>query len=869
MWWRRSPDPRISDEVRFHRDRLIEDYVARGLDRAEAERRAFLEFGNAGAVEESIRDVRGRRLEDLHKDVRYALRTLRRSPAFATVAILTLALGIGVNSAIFALVDAALLRALPFPEPDRLVSVWERTSANPRSTVAPLNFHDWRERNRTFESMAASFNYARRMTAPDGSAEQIPAQQVTPGFFELLGVRPIVGRTFLPSDVTVPPSIAIVSEGLWRSRFGSDPGVIGRVVQIDAQPFTIVGVVPADFEIFGRANLWTVWAELPSMDSRAQRFMRVTGRLTPDVTREAAQQDMTRVAAELARESPASNKDRSATVDPLRDSLIGPDLRSTSMLFLGVVGFVLLMCCANVANLLLARTAGRARELAVRSALGAGRVRVVLQLLTESVVLAALGGALGLALGALILRLTPLVMPEGILPPEVPLVFDVRVVLFCAVTTLLVGLLFGIVPAWQATGMSLVQALTSEGRGTTKGGSRLRSLLVVGEIAAAVLLLCGAGLLLRTLIAMNSVDPGHRADNVLTVQPSMDYGLASSMFRNEDALRQFFEGVERELKSVPGVESAGWGTSLPLWGFGATPFEILDDPAQDTTTPLVADRQLVSPGYLPTLGVPIVAGRGFTELDSPGSVPVCIVSESLVRQHFGGRNPIGRRIAVRRTGLGRAQSVVREIVGVAADVRRNLGTEEARAIYVPMSQNAWSFTVLVVKPAAGRAETLVPAVRAAVARVDRRVPLTQVRTLDDQLRLVTARPRFRAVMVTTFAGLALALAMVGVFGVLAYSVQQRRREFGVRIALGANAATVVGLVLGAAGRLIGTGALVGLILAAMLAQSISAFLFEVRPLDPLTFGLVTGVLGITAAIACAVPALRATQVDPIVTFRSE
>jgi putative ABC transport system permease protein len=865
--WRRQ-DPRIGDEVRFHRDRLIEDYVASGLDRQEAERRAFLELGNPVAVEESVRDVRGRRLEDFGKDVRYALRTLRRSPAFAVVAILTLALGIGVNSAIFALVDAALIRPLPFPEPDRLVSAFERTASFPRGPVAPLNFHDWHDRNRTFESMAASATYARRMTAADGSAEQIPAQQVTPGFFELFDVRPVTGRTFLPSDVAVPPSIAVISEGLWRNRFDSDPGVVGRVVQIDAQPFTIVGVIPADFEIFGRADLWTVWAELPGMDARTARFMRVTGRLRPGVTPQVAQEDLARIAAELAREYPASNKDRSVTVEPLRDSLINADLRSTSMLFLGVVGFVLLMCCANVANLLLARTAGRARELAVRSALGAGRLRVVLQLLTESVVLAVLGGTLGLGLGAMILRVAPATIPPGILPPDIALVFDGRVVLFCAATTLLVGLLFGIVPAWQATGVSLVQVLTSDGRGTTRGGGRLRSLLVIGEVAAAVLLLCGAGLLLRTLIAYNGVHVGHRANNVLTVQPSMDYGLPSSMFRDEDALRRFFEGIERELNGVPGVESAGWGTSLPLWGFAPSPFEIVDDPAQDASI-LVADRQLVSPGYLPTLGVPIVAGRNFTEQDTAAGVPVCIVSESLVRQHFGGRNPIGARIAVRRQQLGRAQTVVREIVGVAGDLRRNLGTEEARAIYVPMSQNPWSFTVLVVKPAAGNAEALVPAVRAAVARVDRRVPLAAIRTLDDSLRFVSARPRFRAVMVTTFAGLALVLAMIGVFGVMAYSVQQRSREFGVRIALGANSTSVLKLVLGAAGRLIGTGALVGLVLAAMLAQSISAFLFGVQPLDPLTFVLVTAVLGATAAIACAVPALRATRVNPIVAFRND
>jgi putative ABC transport system permease protein len=808
---------------------------------------------------------------DVIHHVRFALRQLRRSPGFTALAAITLALGIGANSAIFALVDATLLRPLPFPDPDRLVMAWERSPTFARGTVAPLNFHDWHAQNRTFDAMAAVFFYARRLSAPDGSPEQMPAEQVTPRFFDLLGVRPIAGRTFLPSDVALPPNVAILSEELWRTRFGGDPGVIGRIIQLDAQPFTVVGVVPADFRsVTPTARLWTVWTELPGMDSRRNHFMRVIGRLKPGVTLQAAQGDLERVAAGLAREYPATNTDRSVTLDPLRDALIGPEIQSTSILFLGVVGFVLLMCCANIANLLLARTASRARELAVRSALGAGRMRIAIQLLTESVVLAIVGGILGLGVGAAILRVAPAVIPQGVLPAAVDLTFDGRVALFCAITTLLIGILFGVAPAWQATGTSLVGSLTSEGRGTTRGGSRLRGLLVVGEVAAAVLLLCGAGLLLRTLVAMGSVDAGYRADNVLTMQPSLDYALPTSMFKSEGELRQFFDGVEREVRNLPGVESAGWGTSLPLMGFSATPFEIVGDRSPSSNTRLLADRQIISPGYLPTLGVPIVAGRGFTERDAAGSPPVAIVSEALVRQHLGGGNPIGMRISVPYQGIGRQRAVVREIVGVAGNVRRSLNeTEESRAIYVPIAQNPWSFTTFVVKPSVGSAEALAPALRAAVARVDRRVPLTQVRTLDSVVRLATARPRFRAVMVTTFAALALVLAMVGVFGVLAYSVQQRRREFGVRIALGASTANVLGLVLGKAGRLIGTGALVGLVLAALLAQSISTFLFGVRPLDPLTFAAVAGVLGVTAAIACAIPALRASQVDPIVAFRND
>jgi putative ABC transport system permease protein len=877
--WRVPIDEEVDEELAFHIEMRRRELVGRGMAPGQARELAERRVAELARVRRVCAGIARRRdremrmtqwVEELWSDVRFALRQLRISPGFTALAAVTLALGVGANSAIFALVDATLLRPLPYDDPDRLTMIWEGVPSRPRGAVAPLDFHDFHQRNRTFESMAAVYPYARRMTAADGSAEQIPAQQVTPGFFDMLRVRPVLGRAFLPSDVAVPPHVAILSEGLWRGRFGADPGVLGRVIQLDAQPFTVVGVMPADFQTFGTARLWTVWAEIPGMDSRGNRFMQVVGRLAPGVSLAAAQSDLDQVAAGLAREYPATNKDRGVTVAPLRDGLVGTEVRSTSLLFLGVVGFVLLMCCANVANLLLARTSSRARELAVRSALGAGRLRIVIQLLTESLALAGVGGLLALGVSAAILRAAPSLIPAGILPPSITLSFDGRVALFCGVTALLTGILFGIAPAWQATGTSLIQTLSSEGRAATRGGSRLRSLLVVGEVAAAVLLLCGAGLLLRTLTAIHGVDPGYRAERVLTMVPSIDYALPTSMFRNEDALRQFFDGVEREVSSVAGVERVGWGTSLPLLGFSATPFSIVGEepPAE---SPLIADRQMVSPGYLPTLGVRMVAGRGFTAQDTVGGPPVCIVSASLARQHFGGRNPIGMRITVGVPQIrGRQAPVAREIVGIADDVRRTVGqTEESRSIYIPLAQSPWSFVVFVIRPSAGSAEALAPAVRAALARVDRRVPITQVRALDDVVWQVAERPRFRAALVTTFAALALALTMVGVFGVLAYSVQQRSREFGVRIALGATTGNVLRLVLATAARLIGGGMLVGLVLAALLAQSISAFLFGVAPLDPVTFAAAALILGVTAAVAAAIPARGASHVDPVVAFRNE
>jgi putative ABC transport system permease protein len=857
------------------------ELVERGMDPAAARRLALERAGDVRQLRRTCvnlgrkrdREMRLTRwLEEIRDDVTFAVRQLRAAPGFALVAVVTLALGIGANSAMFALADATLLRPFPFREPERLAMVWESFQSFPRTGVSWLNFRDWNERNRTFHTMAGVFVYPRRLAADDGSVEQVPATQVTYQYFDVLGVRAIAGRTFLPSDVVFPPNVTVISEGLWRTRFGADPGLIGRTIQIDGQAFTVVGVVPEEAQTLNPSSLWTVWAELPGMDARGLRFMRVVGRLKPGVTLEAAQSDMTSIAESLAQEFPATNKERGATVDSLRRGLIGPEVRLTSMLFLGVVGFVLLMCCANVANLLLARASGRARELAVRSALGAGRRRIVTQILTESLVLSALGGLLGLGVGLAIIRVAPALIPPGLLPSAVTLGFDTRVVAFCASTAFLTGLLFGLAPAWQASGTALVQIIGSESRTSTRGGGRLRSLLVVGEVAAAALLLCGAGLLLRTLMVLDNVDAGYRADDALTMTVSLSYGLPSSRFPNEASLSRFFESVEREVARLPGVRSVGWTSGLPLTGntLGSFGFEIVGDEPPPATNRPTADYQLVSPDYFQTLEIPLLAGRTFTNRDTAASTPVCLVSRAFVERYLRGRDPLGMRIAIRPMQIGPATPIVREVVGVVGQVK-SLASEtvEPAQVYVPLAQNAFAFASLVVRPTEGRPAALTAAVREAAARVDRGVPFTQVRTLDEVAYAGTARYRFRAVMVMTFAALALLLAMVGVFGVLAYSVQQRAREFGVRIALGASAGSVVRLVLGNASRVIAAGASIGLVAAAIFARSISTFLFGVPPLDPITFGAVASLLVVTAGLAVAAPAWRATRVDPVVAFRTD
>jgi putative ABC transport system permease protein len=557
-------------------------------------------------------------------------------------------------------------------------------------------------------------------------------------------------------------------------------------------------------------------------------------------------------------------------LEPLHDAFIGRELRTTSILFLGVVGFVLLICCANVANLLLARATARARELAIRSAIGARRGRIVRQLLTESLVLAAIGGALGVAIGAGILRAAPSLLPAGLLPGMVTVSFDARVLAFCGVAALLVGILFGLAPAWQATGVSSAQVLAGEGRASTGRGGRVRGLLVVAEVATAVLLLFGGGLLLRTLLAVEGVDRGYRTDGAVTM---MVDPLATT-YPTPQRLLQFFDEVEREVRAIPGVRNVAYTSTLPLGASDTGPVSIEvvgDTPPADGRRP-AASFQLVSHPYFDTLRIPIVAGRGFTDRDTLDAPRVCLVSEAFARQHLAGRSPIGVQIALRPAQVPQAKPRIVEIVGVAGQVKdRPDEIEDVAQVYVPFAQSPSDDIYLVAAPQSPGLEGLAASIRAAIDRVDtaKLVSVHMIMTLDDIAWDATGRYRFRAVLVMTFATLALVLAMVGVFGVLGYAVQQRSREFGVRMALGATSGNVLTLVIGSAGRLVVTGAAIGLVLAMAFARTISTFLFGVPALDPLTFAGVAVLLAVTASIAVAVPALRAARVDPVEAFRAE
>jgi putative ABC transport system permease protein len=810
--------------------------------------------------------------EDFRADASFALRQLRSAPAFTFIAVLTLALGIGANGAIFALVDAALLRPLPLREPDQLVQLWERAPSSQRTAVAPGNAAEWLERSRTFEAFGGYVGGvgAMAMSGVGAAAESVPRQWVTSGFFDVLGVPAVAGRTFKPSDDDPggQARAVVMSETFWRGRFDADPTVMGRTIRFDGQPYTVVGVVPASFEAFGRTSIWALISPPPIPQMRTAYFLDIVGRMKPGTTLEAATDDLARIASELARERPQTNAGRGVITEPIRVSLVGTEVRLTAMLFLGVVGLVLLICCANVANLLLARATVRSRELAIRSALGAGRRRVIRQLLTESVILSGIGGALGAAVGAAILQVAPAAMPEGLLPSAVTLEFDARVGLFCALAAITVGVLFGLAPAWQATGGLASHAMASEGRGATGRGGVLRTLLVMGEVATAVVLLVGAGLLLRTLLALEQVDRGYRADRVLT----MMVDPLGSEYQEPGSLQRFFDAIEREARKDPAVRSVAWASTLPLGESqaGDLPFEIVGEPAVNPRQRPTADYQIVSPAYFQTVDLPIVAGRAFDDRDGPMSTRVCIVNEAFVRRFLRDRSPIGARVLFQPPNSADPQ--IRQVVGVAKQVKaRPDETEELMQIYAPIAQGALDDIFLLASPSAGPAEALAPSIRRAIERVDtaQLVTVADVRTLEEVAHAATSRHRFRAVAVMTFAGLALVLAMVGVFGVMAYSIQQRVREFGVRMALGATRKDMLRLVLGNAVAVVAGGAFIGLWLAALLSRVLDTVLFGVQPLDPATFGVVAALLAITAALSTAIPAWRATRVDPATIMTGE
>jgi putative ABC transport system permease protein len=793
---------------------------------------------------------------------------LRKSPGFAAVALGTLALGIGANAAIFSVVDAVLLRPLPYGSPERLVAVYQTL---PRQGVSSngasyLNYLDF-ARARSFEGLGAVRMHDFTLTGW-GEPALVVGGTVTANVFPLLRTRPLLGRGIEPSDGGASASpVAVLGEKLWRERFGADPGVLGRTVRLDEKPFTIAGVMPASFKTppdVPPAELWTpleqdpVFADLEQ--KRGGHYLTLVGRLKDGVTREAAEAELATIASTLAREYPKEDEGWGVRLVPLSESFVA-GVRTALIVLLGAVGFVFLIACANVANLLLARASARSREVAIRSALGASRADLIRQFLVESLLLGLLGGALGLALAASTAGALRAWLPAG-LPRIGEVGIDARVLAFGLAASLVAAIVFGIAPAVGAADRRLWGWLRdgAAGAGEGRGKRRLRGALVVAETALSFVLLVGAGLLARSFVRLQHVPLGFNPDRVLTAGMS----LPRSQYAHPDEWRSFYTSLVGRLESAPGVEAVAASLPLPLYGGGLNFAFRIEGREETPGNDLTANYTALTPGYFRVLQIPLVRGRFPDARDSADAARVCAVSAAFAKRYFPGQDPIGRRLI-----FGFKEPVPREIVGIVADVKRDgRGAESRPEMYVPFAQEPW-WAAYVVLRTAGDPAHLSGVVRAEVRALDPGLPIESVQPMTEMVADSVAQPRFRTTLLSLFGVVALLLALVGTYGVLSYSVGSRTREVGIRVALGAERGDVLRLVVAEGLSLTGVGLAAGILGAVLLTRFLSTLLFDVGRFDPATYAAVAAALIVAGLLACWVPARRATRVDPVRALRSE
>lgn len=802
-------------------------------------------------------------METLVKDIRFGLRGLTKRPAFTVVALVALALGIGANTAIFSLVNAVLLRPLPFGEPDRLVWVWGNIrSGGNRASVSPLDFLDYRQQNKTFDEFAALLSVPFNLNfTGSGEPERLSAALVTGNYFQALGVKPALGRTFLlENESPGREQVAVLSYGFWQKRFAGDPAIINKTISLDGKTWEVIGVMPKGFGFPKDAELWVPinFNYSEEMKQRKAHFLRPIGRLKAGVTLTQAQADVDAIARQLEQQFPDSNTGWNLRLVPLREQLVG-DSRPTLLILFGAVGFVLLIACANVANLLLVRAAGRQKEIALRTALGAGRFRIVRQMITESLLLALAGGVLGALLATWGVELLVRLSTDS-LPPTAHVTIDRTVLGFTLLVSILTGCLFGLVPALRTLKINLSDSLKEGGRTAGEGiqRNRTRSLLVVFESAIAVVLLIGAGLLIRSLIELKNINPGFDARNVLT----MRVDLPRQKYDSPDKAINFFQELETRIGSLPGVEAVGLITELPLSGQpNDMPFTVEGRPMVSIDQAFDADFRRVNQHYFQSLRIPLLRGRNFTKQEVLQGAMVVIVSEELVSTVFPNEEPLGKRLQM---AIG---DRVFEIIGVVGDIRhRSLETQPFPAMYMPTYAPSW--TNVVIRTQADPL-SLVSAVRKEVQSIDPDQPVAAVKTMNDWLDVSVAAPRYRTLLLTLFAVLALVLACTGIYGVMAYSVTQRTHEIGVRMALGAGQLDVLKLVIRQGMGLVLIGVALGLLASVALMRVLQNLLFGVTAKDPATFAVVATLLGLVAFVACYIPALRATRVDPLKALRYE
>ena len=851
--------------MRFHLEMKADEYVAGGMSPEEALGLARRRFGNETRLREVSRETWGFvMLEALLQDIRYGARVLGKHRGFTAVAVLTLALGIGANTAIFSAVFAVLLRPLPFPDSERIVSL---EGVNPSKGVADSNmsvpdFAEWQAHGHALEQLAG-FVTGGSLLVTGEEAERVRGTSVTADFFPLFRTDPLRGRALQADDARKDaPPVAVLSHGLWQRRYGGDPNVVGKQIMVGRESTTVVGVMPPPFNYPARTEIWLPLTLDPAAERRDNRYLEVVARLRPDATLAQAQAQLDAVNSRLAQSYAETNSGWSVKLTNLRERLVG-NMRAPLLVLLGAVAFVLLIACANVANLLLARATSRRKEFAVRDALGASRARIVRQLLTESLLLSLAGGAAGLLLS---LWLTQLLI--SLIPADTPrfdeIGPDARVFGFALGVSVITGLLFGLAPALQASRTDRNEALKEGGRTGSDGArrNRVRSLLIVSEIALSFMLLAGAGLLVRSFLRLRDVNPGFNPAGVLAMRLSASGPQYPAGPARAELYRQALERIE----SLPGVESAGAVLSLPLGGdtFNVGRSFIREGRPATPEESAGASYLVVTPGYFRALQIPLVTGRTFAGQDTGNSPMVVIVGETMARRFWPGESPVGKRITIWRD-----EKFPREIVGVVGDTRSQPGESPGAQMYVPYAQDPnWGSLSLVIRSSADPASLTAP-VRNEVHSLDKSIPVYNVRPMSDVVAASLAERRASALLVGAFALLALLLALVGIYGVTAYYVTQRTHEIGVRMALGAQPRHVLGLVMGQSLRLTVAGLVLGLCGGLALTRALESLLYGVRPTDPATFAAAAALLGAVALLACLLPARRATKVDPLIALRDD
>ncbi|HKG47548.1 MAG TPA: ABC transporter permease [Pyrinomonadaceae bacterium] len=876
-----SQENEIVEELAQHLEEVYERSLKGGASEAEAKQTALLELAGHNLLHDiqrskkPIRETpivensgRSNLLVDFLHDLRFALRMLLKNPGFTIVAVIALALGIGANTAIFSVVNSVLLRPLPYEDPERLVMVWEDASksGHPRDTPTAANYADWRDQNQVFDGMAAMTDESFNLTGA-GDPERLEGMRVSASLFPLLGVEPQLGRVFTAAeDQPGSQRVVLLSYGLWQRRFGGDPSIAGKPLTLNGESYIVVGVMPARFQFPTSDN--QIWVPIAFTSEEAAdrgvHYLQVVARLKSGVTLEQAQAEMHTIAARLQQQYPETNTDVGAAVTSLHEHLVG-DIKPALLILLGAVGLVLLIACANVANLLLARAAVRQKEIAVRIALGARRLRLIRQFLTESILLSTVGGVVGFVIAYTGLVLLRTFIPENISQTR-EISIDLKVLGFTFFVSVATGVIFGLAPAIQAVRFNQSETLKEGGRDAATGGSgkRLRSLLVTAEVAISLVLLIGAGLLINSFVRLRNVDPGFRSDNLLT----MKIVMPEAKYLDRPRRIAFYNNLLQRVQSLAGVRSAAITTNLPLYHQGnSISVHLQGRPEPPPGQELIVVTRIISPGYFDTMTIPLLSGRKFSEQDIVTTPRVAVVSETMARSFWPNEDPTGKRIAI---GEIKSDRDWINIIGVAKDVRQvELTADPKPQMYLTYLQfGFFDSRDLVVKTDVDPA-SMAATVRKAVWEIDKDQPVSNIQTMEAILADSIARQRFSMVLLAIFAGVALVLAGVGIYGVMSYSVAQRTHEIGIRMALGAQTAAVLKLALAYGMKLVIIGIAIGLVAAFALTRLMSSLLFGVTATDPTTFTLISLLLIGVAALASYIPARRATKVDPMIALRYE